>query len=424
MSATGVALLGSTGSIGEQAVEVIREADGRFKVVALAASKIDARLCAFYDELCGPTRGGWADEVLYLAVQAPADANGAFSTDLMSRIAHEAIGRSVLELPLHSALSRFTGEDAQAVLEKLGCDVSELAKSVPKPARPQQMKLKFGENLVEPTSPPPQEQAAEAANAEQPSNGKPPVTAGEGGLMPVSQDVPASTGGSAPEPQAVTHVSAEGTAAETEAARTAAEPAGYASPPPPFEVSQPAEVTLAAEAPAAEATAAESPPAESPAANRNLIAERASGVDIEKLAAELTIGTHLLRDIIASLTRPALDPRNERPTPPAAPRPWQYATPTDDQMRAPLNIIPPELRPRVALRFADQNELLVSGLLQGGADIAQRPVVVSVPVGQGQVVLFANNPIWRGETIGSYFMVWNAILNFDSLNAGRKIDPR
>jgi len=122
--------------------------------------------------------------------------------------------------------------------------------------------------------------------------------------------------------------------------------------------------------------------------------------------------------------RPALDPRNERPTPPATPRPWQYATPTDEQMRTPLNIIPPDLRPRVALRFADQNELLVSGLLQGGADIAQRPVVVSVPVGQGQVVLFANNPIWRGETIGSYFMVWNAILNFDSLNAGRKVDPR
>ena len=89
------------------------------EVVALAASKIDARLCAFYDELCGPTRGGWADEVLYLAVQAPADANGAFSTDLMSRISHEAIGRSVLELPLHSALSRFTGEDPQAVLEKV-----------------------------------------------------------------------------------------------------------------------------------------------------------------------------------------------------------------------------------------------------------------------------------------------------------------
>ena len=81
-------------------------------------------------------------------------------------------------------------------------------------------------------------------------------------------------------------------------------------------------------------------------------------------------------------------------------------------------------RPRVALRFADQNELLVSGLLQGGGDIAQRPVVVDVPMERGHVVLFANNPIWRGETIGSYVMVFNAILNFDNLNAGRKLDAK
>jgi hypothetical protein len=67
-------------------------------------------------------------------------------------------------------------------------------------------------------------------------------------------------------------------------------------------------------------------------------------------------------------------------------------------LRTPLNIIPPNQRPRVALRFADQNQLLVSGLLQGGGDIAQRPVVVDVPVDRGHVVLFANNPIWRGET--------------------------
>jgi hypothetical protein len=28
--------------------------------------------------------------------------------------------------------------------------------------------------------------------------------------------------------------------------------------------------------------------------------------------------------------------------------------------------------------------------------------------------------MWRGETQDSYFLVYNAILNFDSLNAGRK----
>ena len=52
------------------------------------------------------------------------------------------------------------------------------------------------------------------------------------------------------------------------------------------------------------------------------------------------------------------------------------------------------------------------------------PVVVDVPVGKGHVVLFANNPIYRGETIGSYFMVFNTILSFDNLDAGRKLDTR
>ena len=109
---------------------------------------------------------------------------------------------------------------------------------------------------------------------------------------------------------------------------------------------------------------------------------------------------------------------------PAPTQPWQVAVPTEDQLRTPLNIIPPDQRPRVALRFGDARGLLASGLLEGGADIAQRPIVVDVPVQKGHVVMFANNPVWRGETIGSYFLVFNAILNWDNLNAGRKLDVR
>jgi hypothetical protein len=118
-----------------------------------------------------------------------------------------------------------------------------------------------------------------------------------------------------------------------------------------------------------------------------------------------------------------VDPKFEAPARPTV-SPWQAAPVTDDQMRNPLNIIPPDQRPRVALRFADQRELLVSGLLDGGGDIAQRAVVVDVPVQKGHVVLFANNPVWRGSTTGSYFMVFNTMLNWDNLNAGRKLDER
>ena len=124
--------------------------------------------------------------------------------------------------------------------------------------------------------------------------------------------------------------------------------------------------------------------------------------------------------------RPANEGSNLTPLPPQTTvQPWQYALPTEEQLkRNPVTLIPPPFRPRVAMRFDAQNSLLVSGLLDGGADIAQRPVVVDVPVGKGHVVLFANNPIYRGETIGSYFMVFNTILNFDNLDAGRKLDAK
>ena len=81
--------------------------------------------------------------------------------------------------------------------------------------------------------------------------------------------------------------------------------------------------------------------------------------------------------------------------------------------------IPIEQRPRPILRFAEQPELLVSGLLNGGADIAGRPNLIDVPLDKGHVVLFSFNPIYRGGTIGSYTFVLNAILHFDSLGVGR-----
>jgi hypothetical protein len=121
--------------------------------------------------------------------------------------------------------------------------------------------------------------------------------------------------------------------------------------------------------------------------------------------------------------RPQLAPRNMAP-PRVQVEPWQATPITDEQLRNPLSIIPPNQRPRVALRFTDQRGLLVSGLLDGGSEIAQRPVVVDVPLQKGHVVLFANNPIYRGETLGAYPLVFNAILNFDHLDAGRKLDTK
>jgi len=103
---------------------------------------------------------------------------------------------------------------------------------------------------------------------------------------------------------------------------------------------------------------------------------------------------------------------------------WQAMPITEEQRRNLLGLIPPDQRPRVVLRYADSRDLLVSGLLDGGDEIAQHAAVIDSPLDKGHVVLFSNNPFWRGQTSGSYFLVFNAILNFDNLNAGRKLDEK
>ena len=104
--------------------------------------------------------------------------------------------------------------------------------------------------------------------------------------------------------------------------------------------------------------------------------------------------------------------------------PWEALPLTDEQLRNPVNVIPPVTRPRVVLRYANSSDLLVSGLLDNGGELAQHAAVIDSPYGEGHVVLFSNNPFWRAETKGSYFLVFNAILNFDNLNAGRKLAAR
>lgn len=110
----------------------------------------------------------------------------------------------------------------------------------------------------------------------------------------------------------------------------------------------------------------------------------------------------------------------EAPDSPIA-EPWEAEPLTEELRRRGVYVIPPQYRPRVIARYADAKDLLISGLLDGGEEIARRAMVIDVPSGGGHILLFSNNPMWRGQTSGSYFLVFNAILNFDNLNAGRVI---
>jgi hypothetical protein len=96
-------------------------------------------------------------------------------------------------------------------------------------------------------------------------------------------------------------------------------------------------------------------------------------------------------------------------------QPWEAKALNEDEARNNLLLIPESLRPDVILRFADNKSLLLDGLLDKGGSLAEHAVVVDAHLGQGNVLLFGNNPIYRGETLGTYGLVFNAILNYDRL---------
>ncbi len=106
------------------------------------------------------------------------------------------------------------------------------------------------------------------------------------------------------------------------------------------------------------------------------------------------------------------------------------AAPEDDSAsrKVAQNIADPSLerelaaqRARVIVRFTPRvDSLLVSGLLDNGAEMAGRGAVVDAPVGKGHVVMFGIRPMWRYETQGSYAMVLNAMLNWNALDVNQR----
>ena len=122
-------------------------------------------------------------------------------------------------------------------------------------------------------------------------------------------------------------------------------------------------------------------------------------------------------DVIQSM--PQQGPRPQQPT-----RPGEEGIPEEIRQFASAMIPPVSMRPRVVLRFnSNEKELLISGMLAGGSELAGKAAIVDVPVGKGHVVMFANNPMWRHQTQGSFFLLFNAAMNYNNLGAGRPEPP-
>ena len=79
-------------------------------------------------------------------------------------------------------------------------------------------------------------------------------------------------------------------------------------------------------------------------------------------------------------------------------------------------------RARTIVRWHPKaDELLVSGLLDAGEEMAGRSTVVDAPLGRGHVVLFGTRPMWRWQSQGAFALILNAMANWNSLDVNERV---
>ena len=95
------------------------------------------------------------------------------------------------------------------------------------------------------------------------------------------------------------------------------------------------------------------------------------------------------------------------------------------QMAAQAGFTIPEGRARVIVQFpANPSDMLLSGTLANGEGLANKAALVDEPLGRGHVVMFALRPFWRWQTQGTYTLGFNAIMNWNDLDAGKGTPTR
>jgi len=72
----------------------------------------------------------------------------------------------------------------------------------------------------------------------------------------------------------------------------------------------------------------------------------------------------------------------------------------------------------VLARYVGGNASVLSGLMEGADSLKQKPFAVDIPRayhGQGRVMLFSNNPIYRWQNHGEFNMIFNSLINWNDV---------
>ena len=124
---------------------------------------------------------------------------------------------------------------------------------------------------------------------------------------------------------------------------------------------------------------------------------------------------------VAPLRLSPFDPDQNPDTPPLErPREEDVARVNRETERPASDSAAEPNRPRVVMRFPENaNDMLLSGTIANGQLLSGRAIAVDAPLGDGHVVMFAIRPFWRWQTHGTYMLGFNAIMNWNDLDAGR-----
>jgi hypothetical protein len=83
-----------------------------------------------------------------------------------------------------------------------------------------------------------------------------------------------------------------------------------------------------------------------------------------------------------------------------------------------LFALPPTKRSEMLMEFPGGKAGVLSGLMTTPDEVKHRPAIIDEPVGQGRILMFATNPIYRDQTFGEYRMLYNALFSWRQLGLG------
>jgi len=105
---------------------------------------------------------------------------------------------------------------------------------------------------------------------------------------------------------------------------------------------------------------------------------------------------------------------------PANPIFYGYTEPTTTVRWASTALLSLPIRDQqnVLMSFPGGDKAVQSGVMVGASEVKDRPAIVDLPVGSGQVVMFMTNPVYRWQNFGEYRMLYNALFSYKDLRTG------